>query len=240
MTLLLLAGTREAREIAQALAAENTPALASLAGVTREPTKLAIPTRIGGFGGAEGFRDYLLGNKIKAVLDATHPFAHLISCRSAEVCMTESVPYCQLLRKAWKPEPDWHVLEREEEAAALVQPGETVFLATGRQTLDRFANLSHARVICRQIDPPEAPFPFANGHYHVAKPPFSEDDEYELFQELGVDWLIAKNAGGNSSRTKLDAAKRLKIKVALLARPPHPAGDKAQTVEDALAWVARL
>lgn len=240
MTLLLLAGTREAREIAKALLAEGVPATASLAGVTREPTELAIPTRVGGFGGRDGFRSYLKENDITAVLDATHPFAHSISNRSAEICSEQTIPYCQLLRAAWDPEPNWHMLSREEDAAALVQPGETVFLATGRQTLGRFENMAHARVICRQIDPPEAPFPFPNGHYHVAKPPFSEEDEYQLFKELEVDWLIAKNAGGNSSRTKLDAAKRLNLNVALLERPAQPKGCKAESVEEALAWVQSL
>ncbi|MEM6481028.1 MAG: precorrin-6A/cobalt-precorrin-6A reductase, partial [Pseudomonadota bacterium] len=110
----------------------------------------------------------------------------------------------------------------------------------GRQTLARFANLSHANVICRQIEPPEGPFPFPNGCFHIARPPFSLDDEKELFQSLKVDWVVAKNAGGAMSRTKLDAASALNLNVALIDRPAQPEGAKAQTVEDCLSWLRKL
>ncbi|MEM9496705.1 MAG: cobalt-precorrin-6A reductase [Pseudomonadota bacterium] len=237
MTLLLLAGTREAREIAQRAQEDGITAVASLAGATREPTPLALPTRIGGFGGAPGFQQYVADHNISAVLDATHPFAHRISERTARLCAALGLPYCQLLRPPWPPEPDWLMLEREEDLAPHVRAGETVFLATGRQTLDRFADLAHARVICRQIDPPDAPFPFPNGAYHVARPPFSQADEEALFTRLGVDWLVAKNAGGPAARAKLDAADRLGLRVALLARPPQPPGDKVRDVAEALIWM---
>ena len=54
MTVLILAGTGEARQIAQYCATQGIRAIASLAGVTRHPVKLAIQTRYGGFGGADG------------------------------------------------------------------------------------------------------------------------------------------------------------------------------------------
>ncbi|MEL7253088.1 MAG: cobalt-precorrin-6A reductase [Pseudomonadota bacterium] len=242
MTLLLLAGTREAQEIAQALTQAGREVIASLAGVTRTPINLGVETRRGGFGGEDGFRTELNARGITAVLDATHPFAHRISNRTARICAEMGVPYCQLLRPAWVPEDGdrWAHVAQEEDVAALVDPGQTVFLATGRQTLDRFANLPHARIICRQIDPPERPFPFPNGEFLIGRPPFPVDKEVELFQSLGVDWLVVKNAGGQASKTKLTAARQLGIKVAMIARPPQPDGMKATTVAEALDWVASL
>ncbi|MFT7494057.1 MAG: precorrin-6A/cobalt-precorrin-6A reductase, partial [Alteromonas macleodii] len=59
MTLLLLAGTGEAKQIAWGLADTNVSVVASLAGVTRSPDPLPVTTRIGGFGGDDGFRSYL-------------------------------------------------------------------------------------------------------------------------------------------------------------------------------------
>ncbi|MEM9909517.1 MAG: cobalt-precorrin-6A reductase [Pseudomonadota bacterium] len=240
MTVLLLAGTREAREIARLLVCEGIDAVGSLAGVTRAPEQLALPMRVGGFGGAAGFVDYVKSSNIRAVLDATHPFAARISRRTAQLCRKLDIPYCQFLRPPWTLEPSWVSLTREEDLAAHVQKGETVFLATGRQTLARFANLSHANVICRQIEPPEGPFPFPSGCFHIARPPFSLDDEKELFQSLKVDWVVAKNAGGAMSRTKLDAASALNLNVALIDRPAQPEGAKAQTVEDCLSWLRKL
>lgn len=242
MTLLLLAGTREAQEIARALAENGSSVIASLAGVTRAPINLGVETRRGGFGGEDGFRAEVMTRGVTAVLDATHPFAHRISNRTARLCAEIGLPYCQLLRPEWQAEEGdfWTLVEREEDVAAFVKPDQTVFLATGRQTLDRFSNLSHAQIICRQIDPPDGPFPFANGSFLIGRPPFPVEKEVELFKSLGVDWLVVKNAGGHASKSKLIAARELGIDVAMIARPPQPDGTKVSTVADALAWVAGL
>jgi len=242
MTLLLLAGTGEAKIIAQNLADENVPAIASLAGATRAPAPLAIWTRTGGFGGADAFSTFLDAQQITAVFDATHPFAHRISHRTAKICAARALTYCQFLRPAWTAghQDSCLCLDQGEDAAQHITPGSNVFLATGRQTLDRFANLSHCTLICRQIDPPDGPFPFPNGRFEIGRPPFSEEDEYGLFQKLKIDWLIAKNAGGAIPRTKLDAARRLGIRVALLNRPPQPDAPKVETVTAALDWIRAL
>ncbi|MBB5721638.1 precorrin-6A/cobalt-precorrin-6A reductase [Loktanella ponticola] len=242
MTLLLLAGTGEAKDIARGLADAGVTAIASLAGATRAPKPLALETRIGGFGGADGFRSYLAEAGITAVLDATHPFAHQITDRTAQICAESNLPYIQFLRPTWTPEAgdNWTQIDREEDAAAHFIAGQTVFLGTGRQTLDRFANVADCRIICRQIDPPTGPFPFAGGEFLVGRPPFPVADEVALFKRLGVDWLVVKNAGGERSRTKLVAARDLNIPVLMIRRPPMPDGPKVETVDDALAWAAAL
>lgn len=240
MTLLLLAGTGDARQIAKGLAGGDV--IASLAGATRGPAPLPIPTRVGGFGGEAGFRAFLQENGITAVLDATHPYAHRITERSARICAERGLPFLQFLRPGWVAAPGdkWTEIAREEDAAALIPEGATVFLGTGRQTLERFANLSGRRVICRQIDPPEGPFPFPGGAFLIGRPPFSVEDEVALFDRLGVDWLVVKNAGGAASGTKLTAARQLGIPVLMIARPPVGDWPTVATVEDALGWVRAL
>ena len=240
MTLLLLAGTGDARLIAQELAGADV--IASLAGATRMPAPLPVPTRHGGFSGPEGFADYLTENGISAVLDATHPYAARITARSARICQGRGIPFLQFLRPGWMSEPgdNWTEIAKEEDAAGHITAGATVFLGTGRQSLERFSNLVGCKVICRQIDPPTGPFPFKGGEFLIGRPPFSVEDEMTLFAERQMDWLIVKNAGGAASRTKLTAANRLGIPVLMLARPA--AGDWAQvsSIDAALAWVRGL
>lgn len=240
MTLLILGGTGEARQIADRLAGHD--AVISLAGATRAPQAQALPTRIGGFGGAEGFATYLQDARISAVLDATHPYADRITTRTARICGARGLPYLQFLRPQWDAEAgdNWTEIAREEDAAQHISLEATVFLGTGRQTLDRFANLAPRDVICRQIDPPTGAFPFSGGRFLVGRPPFSVSDEVALFSELHVDVLVVKNAGGASSRTKLTAARQLGIPVLMIARPP--VGDWAIVgdVQAALDWVAAL
>lgn len=243
MRVLLLAGTAQARALAQELQGRGgVQVIASLAGETRAPAPVAGETRIGGFGGVDGLADYLKRERINAMVDATHPFAAQMSANAHAAGLATGVPVLHLLRAPWEPGPgdDWHMLDREEDVAALVPPGSTVFLATGRKTLGRFANLQGRTVIARQIDPPDGPFPFSGGRFEIGRPPFSVDDEIGLFSALGVDLLVVKNAGGQASRSKLDAARALGLPVAMLRRPPPPAGEIAETVDQALAWIAAL
>jgi len=214
LRILLLAGTAEARAIADALFdMRDVWAVASMAGATRQPEPLALPCRIGGFGGEEGFATYLRSQRIDAVIDATHPFAARISARTAAVCDALGLPRLLVLRPEWTPRPGdrWVHVACEAEVAAHIPRGATVFLATGRQTLMRFANLEGRRLICRRMEPPEAPFPIPGGTYLVGRPPFSVPGERALFRRLGVDWVVTKNSGGQASRAKLDAARQMAV-----------------------------
>lgn len=239
MTILLLAGSGEARAISEGLHLAGLDAVASLAGATQRAKALPLPIRTGGFGGRDGFVAYMRDAGITAVLDATHPFADRITSRTAAVCHAMGIPYLYYLRAPWLPEPDddWREIDREEDAAALIPQGKTVFLGTGRQTLDRFTNLEGRRVICRQIDPPTAPFPFEGGEFLIGRPPFSVAHERDLFAALGVDWIVVKNAGGDASRTKLTAAQELGIPVLMIRRPAPPAGAAiTDSVQVAIDW----
>ena len=243
MRLLLLAGSGEARRIASALAGTaGIEVVASLAGRTRQPDDLGLPTRVGGFGGEEGFRHYLKAEGIEAVLDATHPFAAAITDRTARICADLGLPHAVVLRPEWQPDPgdDWRFFDHEDQAAGFIPEDVTVFLGTGVNGLTGFSNLQNRKVICRRIDAPRNPFPFAGGQYLIGRPPFSIEDEAALFQMLGVDWLVVKNSGGTPSRSKLDAARQLGIKVALLRRPAKPDATVLESVEAALAWVRAL
>ena len=238
MRLLLLAGTTEARLIAGALASARLPAIASLAGATRTPEPLALPTRIGGFGGAEGFEQFLRANSITAVLDATHPFAVAISLRTASICQAQGVPYVQFLRPSWTPGDGdtWTFLNTEADAAHHIPPAARILMATGRQSLDRFAALAGRAVFVRVVDPPGVPFPWPNGHWVPGRPPFTLTEECDLLMRLRIDWLVVRNSGGSSSRIKLDAARDLGLPVAMLRRPQQPEGPKVSTVSAAVAW----
>ncbi|OSP54283.1 cobalt-precorrin-6A reductase [Pseudoruegeria sp. SK021] len=239
-TVLLLAGTAEARMLAAAMAdMPGVRGIASLAGATRHPEPLALPTRIGGFGGDAGFAAFLDAQGIDAVLDATHPFAARISARSWAICRDRGLPYLQVLRPAWHPGlgDRWTMIADEAEATRHIRRPATVFLATGRQTLAHFAALSDCRLYCRQIDAPEVPFPFANGAFLIGRPPFSVPDEAALFSRLKIDWLVVKNAGGQPSRSKLDAARQIGLPVLMIARPSATGAPEVETVAAALQWL---
>jgi len=88
--LLLLGGTAEARAFAERFETDGLRLIASLAGVTREPRKYPCETRVGGFGGAVAMADWIVEYKVRAVVDATHPFAVQISQNAMEA----AAQYC--------------------------------------------------------------------------------------------------------------------------------------------------
>ncbi len=241
MSVLLLAGTTEGRHIAAAMAEEGIKGHASIAGVTEDPAPLALPTRVGGFGGAEGFETFLNDQGIRAVVDATHPYAARITGRTAKLCAARGTPYLHVLRHPWAQESgdEWVHVDNVDEAVEAIPHGACVFLATGRQTLAEFAGLAGRRVICRVIDPPREPFPFDGGEYLIGRPSRHAEDEAALLSALGVDVIVTKNSGG-PGRGKLDAARSLGIAVVMIARPPMPEAERVATPEEALNWIRAL
>ena len=84
---LLLGGTREAVELARALAGNpRVETTYSLAGRTRRPASVPVPVRTGGFGGPDGLAAYLRDERIDLVVDATHPYAANMSAHAALAC----------------------------------------------------------------------------------------------------------------------------------------------------------
>src|ERR1700674_1763998 len=102
--ILILGGTTEARRLAERLAGRSDLAVTlSLAGRTANPAAQPVPVRIGGFGGAEGLAAYLTAERIDALIDATHPYAAMISANAARAAAIAHVPLLMLLRPPWMP-----------------------------------------------------------------------------------------------------------------------------------------
>src|SRR6516225_6287978 len=66
---LILGGTAEARMLAERLASRSDLKITlSLAGRTAAPARQPVPVRRGGFGGAAGLADYLVNERIDALI----------------------------------------------------------------------------------------------------------------------------------------------------------------------------
>ena len=102
-TILVLGGTAEARALAARLADKGAAVMLSLAGVTRAPRDQGVPTRIGGFGGAEGLGRYLRENGVDLLVDATHPYAATISDNASRAATDVGLPIVALRRPPWSP-----------------------------------------------------------------------------------------------------------------------------------------
>ncbi|MBS7588371.1 cobalt-precorrin-6A reductase [Ancylobacter defluvii] len=245
LRVLLLGGTSEARALAEALAdrSDLAPSV-SLAGRTRNPLGYPIPTRIGGFGGAAGLAAHLRAEGIDLLVDATHPFAAVMSANAAEAARRAGVPLLALARPAWTPQPGdrWHAVENLAAAlAALGAAPRRVFVALGRNELRALEAAPQHHYLIRSVDPVEPPLALPHARYILDRGPFALASEVDLFKSHGIEVILAKNSGGTASAAKLAAARALGLQVVLIARPPRPEVPTAASVEEALAWIdARL
>lgn len=233
---LVLGGTKDARELADALVAGGVDAVLSLAGRTSAPAASSARTRSGGFGGIDGLAAYLRAEQIRACIDATHPFAARMSANAAAACAAMSVPRMALVRPEWSPVDGdrWIFVDDAAQAARLLPAmGRRIFLAFA-DGLAPFAGLD-LDFLVRRAEP--GPVELPGARVLVQRGPFARDAERALFAAERVDAIVAKASGGNAARAKLDAARNLGLPVILLRRPPLPAGPQCANVAEAAAWV---
>jgi len=106
--------------------------------------------------------------------------------------------------------------------------------------LDRLVTCQSAFFFVRRLNERSSPIPKGNIEMVPGEGPFSVADEIETLTRLRIDVLVCKNAGGTTSRTKLDAARQLGLPVILIDRPVQPPGPYLTTSQDALSWVQAL
>lgn len=155
--ILILGGTGEARQLAEALTAREVRVVSSLAGRVARPRLPAGEVRVGGFGGPEGLATWLREHDVAAVVDATHPFAERIGANAAKAAELTGTPLLRLARPGRQPSPQdvWHWADDLADAARqLPGLGKRVFLTSGRQGLPAFAHLDDLWFLIRCVDPP--------------------------------------------------------------------------------------
>ena len=227
--------------LAAALARRNDCSVTlSLAGRTAEPAPQPVPVRRGGFGGAEGLARYLGDERIDILIDATHPYAAVISANAAAAAREAGVKLLALRRPAWEKcaGDNWlEVVTVEDAVRALGAAPRRVFLALGRKELRPFDSAPQHFYLVRSVDPVEPPLAVPRAQYITARGPFSEADDRALLEAHRIDIIVAKNSGGEATYGKIAAARTLGLPVVMLKRPMLPDVPSVATVDDALRWL---
>jgi precorrin-6A/cobalt-precorrin-6A reductase len=173
------------------------------------------------------------------VVDATHPFAAEMSHNAIEACSKTGTPLIALERAPWtKAAGDtWiGVADIADAVAVLPEQSARVFLAIGRQHITPFGAKPQHSYTLRFVDPPDAPLPF-EAEVIVSRGPFTRDGELEVMRTRGIQWIVARNSGGDGARAKLDAARLLGLPVIMIARPQLPERMRVDTVAEVLRWL---
>ena len=188
---------------------------------------MPIPTRIGGFGGVEGLARFLAQERIDAVVDATHPFAAVMSRNAAEACAQAGVPLLALRRPPGSRRPatagsTW--LPWQRPLQALGEAPRRVFLTVGRLELAAFAAAPQHTYLVRTIEPIGDALPVPNVIAIRDRAPFDEAAERALMERERIDVLVTKNSGGAATYPQdRGGARALGLPVIVVARPDKPA-----------------
>ena len=236
---LILGGTRDARQLAFRLIHAGHDVTTSFAGVTEHPVQPDGKVRVGGFGGVEGLRQYLHAEKYDVLVDATHPFAAIISANAAQAA--GGILLLRLERPAWTARPDdiWIDVENIEAAVSAIPLNASVMLTIGRKEIEPFIKRADLKGVTRMIEPTAIALP-RSWDLILERPPFTLESEMALLRDHRITHLVSKNAGGSETEAKLVAARYLKIPVVMIARPFKPPVTTYSSVEAVNAHISSV
>ncbi len=235
---LVLAGTTEARDLANALVAVGVDVISSFAGVTQEPLLPVGRIVRGGFGGADGLVAFLRQERVKQVVDATHPFAAQMSSHAHAACASAGVALLRLERAPWAAQESdrWIHANDMAGAAARVPHGARVLVTTGRKGLQQLFARGDLSGVVRTIEPPDGALP-AQWSLLQDRPPHALADELQLLQREGITCVMSKNAGGTATMAKVLAARQLGLPLVMISRPFKPPCTTVASVAEALLGI---
>ena len=251
--LLLFAGTTEGRELAEYLAGCKVQVTACVATEYGE-TLISPQTNLTVHAGRmdrQQMQQLMQQEGFDLVIDATHPYAAVVTQNIAAACQEASVPLYRCLRESEQGQdelegyPHLLVAQDTEQAAHLLEEIEgNILLTTGSKELPAyrqvkgFAERFYPRVLplanvvesCLALGIPAA-------HLIAMQGPFSQEMNLAMIRQWNISCLVTKESGKTGGvDQKLAAAKQAGISVLLIRRPSEQvAGWSLQALKQELA-----
>lgn len=251
----VFSGTSDGNALARQMVANDHKVVVSTA--TEYGGELAMQDCPGvavwaGHQGMEARRQALVKQQARIIVDATHPFATLISEQLMTLSSELGIPYIRYERPIVTiPEEvltSVKFCNSMQEAAELsISIGKRIFLATGSKDLATFLQTKDAeeRQWFTRITPePELikraiELGILRAHICAMQGPFSEAINVALWQDWKIDCIITKDSGdAGGMMAKVQAAKKLGVPIIVIARPNMQYPLVASTFESVLDKLA--
>lgn len=250
--LWLIAGTGEGPRLAQTLLARGWRLRVSLVGAAAArpyPKQNDLELEIGALDGEAAIAERLehadaSGAPFVWVVDASHPFARVISTDLAAACRDRSQPLLRLRRPAL-PIDNALVLEDLADLAKLDLTGAHLLLAIGARRLGEALRHSTAEGHFARLLPTPAALRLARAagledHQLACLRPGSVPSladgalERALCRRWGITTVLARQSGGLTERLWREVADQEGLRLLLLRRPPEAATAECLPLEELL------
>lgn len=233
--ILVFAGTMEGRRIAEYLVKANMKVHVCVAteygekllpkgdGITSTSKRLTV----------EEMKNLMAGKDISLVIDATHPYAVLVSQNIKQACMETEKEYMRMLRGSIEGQAECIYLDTIEEAVQFLKETKgNVLITTGSKELAKFTEVAdyNMRFYARVLSTPSvvtecARLGFEGGNLICMQGPFSEELNYAMLKQIDAKYLVTKESGSAGGfLEKLEAAKMAGVKTIVIGRPTQEEG----------------
>ncbi|NEQ98679.1 MAG: precorrin-6A reductase [Cyanothece sp. SIO2G6] len=235
----LIGGTSESRAIAHRLSSANYPWAATVVSpaATRLYKGLPGQVRVGPLDAAE-LRNWCQACGIRALIDASHPFATVISRQA----IATGLPYLRFERPVIPLSPP---AESLADLDSLFQPDylahRRVLITLGSKALPRFVEWqgrSHlfARILPTAYSQAQQSG-FTPDRLICGSPATDPVIEQALWQHLRLDTVVTKASGSAGGvPLKLELAKALGVRLLVIARPPMSYPRMTHRIDVAIAF----
>ena len=172
-------------------------------------------------------------HRFDLVIDATHPYADVVTRNICAACAATGTQYHRLLRADCAADGNAvYVPDIDGAVAYLAETQGTILLTTGSKELHRFAQLpdfaqrAYARVLpmeqslqlCREAG-------LQPSHILAMQGPFSVEMNAAMLKSTGAAYMVTKSSGtAGGFEEKISAAAAAGVTSVIIGRPPQQAG----------------
>lgn len=224
----LIGGTQESAQLAAAIAKANIPGVIS---VTTESARSLYPNTPllqvwVGVITADTLEEFLQQQQIVAILDASHPYAVVISQTAIAASQKLQIPYLRYERPTLKPGKQEYSLDFDTLLSGNYLLGQRVLLTIGYRPLHLFSSWHDKATLFARILPSaialEAAIAagFTPDKLICLRPPVSADLEKALWQQWIISLVVTKASGSAGGEDiKRTVASDLGIPLIAINRP---------------------
>ena len=227
MKTVIFGGTSEGRELSQELAkagAEVVVSVASEYGAEEQGTFQGVQVEAGPKETDE-IREMIRGADL--VIDATHPYAVIVTDNIRAAAEAEGVTRLRLLREGSVDDADiLYVKDAREAANFAYTVGGRILLTTGSKDLGTYAEILDPELLYPRVLPLVASIEACEAagipHRNIiaVQGPFSEELNRAVLTDYRIDLMITKDSGAAGGfPEKIDAARSCGVPVCVIRRP---------------------